>query len=39
MAIEKNVPIGRRMSMALGVLLLAWGLAVTLTATPAGQVL
>lgn len=39
MAIEKNVPIGRRMSMALGVLLLAWGLAVALTATPAGQVL
>jgi predicted metal-binding membrane protein len=39
MALEKNVPIGRRMSMALGVLLVAWGLAVALTATPAGQVL
>jgi predicted metal-binding membrane protein len=39
MAIEKNVPIGRRPSMALGVLLLAWGVAVALTATPAGQVL
>jgi predicted metal-binding membrane protein len=39
MAIEKNAPIGRRPSMVLGVLLLAWGVAVALTATPAGQVL
>jgi predicted metal-binding membrane protein len=39
MAIEKNVPIGRRPSLALGVLLLAWGVAVVLTATPAGDVL
>ena len=39
MAIEKNMPIGRRTSMALGVLLLAWGVAVALTATPAGDFL
>src|ERR687896_691060 len=39
MAIEKNVPIGRRPSMALGVVLLAWAVAVAVTATPAGSVL
>src|SRR5918999_1059745 len=31
MAIEKNMPIGRRPSMALGVVLLGWGVAVALT--------
>jgi predicted metal-binding membrane protein len=38
MAVEKNMPIGRRVSMALGVLFLAWGIAVALTATSATDV-
>jgi predicted metal-binding membrane protein len=37
MAIEKNVPWGRRLSAPLGVLLLAWGLALLVGVLPAAQ--
>lgn len=37
MAVEKNMPWGRRLSAPLGVALLGWGLALALGATPALQ--
>jgi predicted metal-binding membrane protein len=39
MAVEKNVPWGRRLSAPLGLLLLAWGLALVLMETPADRIL
>jgi predicted metal-binding membrane protein len=35
MAVEKNMPWGRRLSAPLGVVLLGWGLLVVVVATPA----
>ncbi len=37
MAIEKNMPWGRRLSAPLGVVLLAWGLALLLGVLPSAQ--